>query len=138
MSVLLAVRHSSAGDRAAWIDDDDHRPLDDLGRRQAEWLIGVLSDRQIGRILSSPAVRCVQTVDPLAAARGVELEVEPGLAEGASAAALALVTASRTRTWCSARTGTSSDRWSARTAPAARDRSGCSSGRSTAGSRPST
>jgi len=91
MSVLLAVRHSSAGDRAAWIEDDDHRPLDDLGRRQADWLIGALSGRQIGRILSSPAVRCVQTVEPLGAARGVELEVEPGLAEGASGAAMALV-----------------------------------------------
>jgi len=91
VSVLFIVRHSSAGDRAAWVGDDDERPLDDLGRRQAAWLVEVLSVRRVGRILSSPAVRCVQTVEPLAAARAVELEVEPALAEGASAAALSLV-----------------------------------------------
>jgi 8-oxo-dGTP diphosphatase len=91
VSALLVVRHSSAGDRAAWAGDDDHRPLDDLGRRQAEWLVDVLAARRIGRIMSSPAVRCVQTVEPLAADRGIRLEVEPALAEGMAAAALTLV-----------------------------------------------
>lgn len=91
MSALLAVRHSNAGDRAAWLEHDDARPLDDLGRRQAQWLVEVMAGRQIGRILSSPAVRCVQTVEPLAAAHGVALEVEPALAEGASIEALSLV-----------------------------------------------
>jgi 8-oxo-(d)GTP phosphatase len=91
VSALLAVRHSNAGDRDAWVGDDDQRPLDELGRRQAQWLVEVLSTRQIGRILSSPAVRCVQTVEPLAAVRGIALEVEPALAEGASAGALAFV-----------------------------------------------
>jgi broad specificity phosphatase PhoE len=91
VSVLLVVRHSSAGDRAAWVGDDDERPLDELGWRQAQWLVEVFSDRPVGRILSSPAIRCVQTVQPLAVERGVELELELGLAEGASAAALSLV-----------------------------------------------
>jgi 8-oxo-dGTP diphosphatase len=91
VSALLAVRHSSAGDRDAWLGDDDHRPLDELGRRQARWLVEVLAARQIGRIMSSPAVRCVQTVEPLAEARAVGLELEPALAEGAAAAAQALV-----------------------------------------------
>jgi broad specificity phosphatase PhoE len=91
VSALLAVRHSSAGDRAAWVGDDDQRPLDDLGQRQAQWLVDVLSGRRIGRILSSPATRCVQTVEPLATARGVALELEPALAEGTSTAVLPLV-----------------------------------------------
>ena len=35
------------------------------------------------RVVSSPFVRCVQTVEPLAAACGLQIEVRPELAEGA-------------------------------------------------------
>lgn len=43
------------------------------------------------RILSSSAVRCIETVTPLAAAFDLRVEEEKGLAEGAGLAALALV-----------------------------------------------
>jgi broad specificity phosphatase PhoE len=48
----------------------------------------------IERILSSPYLRCVQTVEPLAASRGVEVELLESLGEGSgegSALALSLV-----------------------------------------------
>lgn len=46
----------------------------------------VLSDIPVRRILTSPSVRCVQTVVPLGAALGVEVEETQALAEGAARA----------------------------------------------------
>ena len=60
-------------------------PLDEKGARQAEGLVSLLAGWPIARILSSPYVRCVQTVEPLAAARGLQVETTDALAEGASA-----------------------------------------------------
>jgi 8-oxo-dGTP diphosphatase len=77
------VRHAKAGDRGAWLDDDRSRPLSKSGRRQARALIRVLSSRIVERILSSPAVRCVDTVRPLAEERGLPIEPCDELLEGA-------------------------------------------------------
>jgi 8-oxo-dGTP diphosphatase len=88
-SVLL--RHASAGDRHDFEHDDSWRPLDKRGRRQSDDLIELLRPFGLRRILSSPYVRCVQTVEPLAAALGVELEEDVRLAEGAGGAAAALL-----------------------------------------------
>jgi 8-oxo-(d)GTP phosphatase len=78
MSPLL-VRHGSAGDPAEWEGDDRERPLDERGRRQAEALVEALEGFDIERIVSSPYLRCVQTVEPLARARGLELELDEAL-----------------------------------------------------------
>ena len=88
-SVLL--RHASAGDRHDFEHDDRRRTLDERGRRQSDELVELLRPFGVRRILSSPYVRCVQTVQPLATALGVELEEDARLAEGAGAAAAALV-----------------------------------------------
>ena len=61
---LLLVRHASAGNRDDWTDHDHERPLDARGLEQAAQLPEVLSRFPIERILSSPAKRCVQTVEP--------------------------------------------------------------------------
>jgi 8-oxo-dGTP diphosphatase len=82
VSVLL-LRHARAGERAAWTGDDTLRPLDDRGLRQALALRD-LAQRAIGRIVSSPYRRCVETVEPLAEALGVPIELDDRLAEGAS------------------------------------------------------
>jgi 8-oxo-dGTP pyrophosphatase MutT (NUDIX family)/phosphohistidine phosphatase SixA len=82
---LLVVRHATAGDRENWEGDDARRPLDKRGRKQAEALVDRLAGFDVDRILSSPMDRCVQTVEPLARARGVELETSDELAEGAGA-----------------------------------------------------
>ena len=78
---LLLIRHASAGDRDGWVGDDRLRPLDGRGRNQASRLPELLGDYEIARVLSSPAVRCVQTVEPLARTRGLDIEVPQELSE---------------------------------------------------------
>jgi phosphohistidine phosphatase SixA len=85
--IVYLVRHARAGHRDGWQGDDRPRPLDERGRRQAQALVDQLSDRDFERILSSPYVRCVETVVPLAEARGVPVETDEALAEGAGAGA---------------------------------------------------
>jgi phosphohistidine phosphatase SixA len=78
---MLVIRHASAGDRSEWEGDDRLRPLDAQGLSQASGLAELVDGYEIGRVLSSPAVRCVQTVEPLAQARGLEIEVRDELVE---------------------------------------------------------
>ncbi|HEY2372036.1 MAG TPA: phosphoglycerate mutase family protein [Gaiellaceae bacterium] len=78
MTVVL-LRHASAGDRDAWEGDDRLRPLDKRGRKQAEALRDRLLAAGVSRVLSSPYLRCVQTVEPL----GLDIELDERLAEGA-------------------------------------------------------
>jgi phosphohistidine phosphatase SixA len=85
------VRHAAAVERHAWPDDDRMRPLDGTGRRQALEIVSALSSRNVRRVVSSPYIRCIQTVEPLAAARGLEVELDDRLAEGAGTAAQALL-----------------------------------------------
>lgn len=80
----MLVRHASAGRRERWSGDDRLRPLDERGRKQAYGLVGALVPFSVNRVCSSPYVRCVQTVEPLAAALRVEVEECEELAEGAS------------------------------------------------------
>jgi 8-oxo-dGTP diphosphatase len=84
--MLAVVRHASAGNREAWSEDDRVRPLDARGREQARRLPELLASLPIRRIVSSPYLRCVQTVEPLAAALGIRIELADELAEGAEAA----------------------------------------------------
>lgn len=76
-SVLL-VRHASAGDRDTWAGTDDERPLDPTGKEQAEALAPLLAAYAPQRVLSAPLTRCVDTVAPLAALLG--RDVEPAVA----------------------------------------------------------
>jgi phosphohistidine phosphatase SixA len=78
--MLYLVRHAHAGDKRIWGGPDLLRPLSDPGRREAHGLLTQLRDYQITRILSSPAVRCLQTVEPLAERRGLPVEHADALA----------------------------------------------------------
>jgi phosphohistidine phosphatase SixA len=78
---LLLVRHASAGSRSDWDADDRERPLDERGIGQARRLVECLVDLPVERILTSPYRRCVETVEPLAAARGVQPELCSELGE---------------------------------------------------------
>lgn len=78
---MILVRHASAGDRDEWAGDDGERPLDERGERQARELVERLAECPVDEILTSPAVRCVQTVQQLAAARGLEAVVRDELSE---------------------------------------------------------
>ena len=83
MTVYL-VRHARAGRRSAWKGDDELRPLSKVGLRQAEGLVDLLAGVHVEQALSSPYVRCVETVEPLADDRGLEIDVVDELREGAS------------------------------------------------------
>jgi 8-oxo-dGTP diphosphatase len=87
----VLVRHASAGDRDDWEGDDRLRPLDGRGHRQAVELVELLDSLEVRRIVSSPYARCVETVEPLAEAHGLSVELDDRLAEGAGQAAFALV-----------------------------------------------
>ena len=82
--IVVFVRHARAGDREKWEGDDRLRPLDRKGRRQAEGLVELLAEYPIERLLSSPYLRCVQSFEPLAQARSLEIEHVAELAEGSS------------------------------------------------------
>jgi phosphohistidine phosphatase SixA len=82
---LYVVRHADAGHRTGARELDHLRELSDRGRRQAEGLLTLLGDAGITRLLASPFVRCVQTLEPLGAKLGVTVEPDDRLAEGCHA-----------------------------------------------------
>jgi phosphohistidine phosphatase SixA len=87
---IYLVRHAKAGVRSKWDGPDELRPLSDRGHRQATALGRVIrddaGDRALGPVLSSPYLRCVQTVEPLARDIGEPVERLPALAEGTALA----------------------------------------------------
>ena len=68
------LRHAHAGNKRAWAGPDSARPLSRAGRQEADGVLTQLRDYPISRILSSPTVRCWQTVEPLAQCRGLRVE----------------------------------------------------------------
>jgi 8-oxo-(d)GTP phosphatase len=81
----VLVRHARAGQRKKWTGDDRLRPLDEHGRRQAAGLVAPLTALGVDRLVSSPYVRCVETLEPAAASLALPLEERDELVEGASA-----------------------------------------------------
>lgn len=71
--IVELVPHLDAVDRALWRGEDDERPLSDLGRRQARALIALLSRGPVHALFSSPARRCIQTLEPMAAFTGLSV-----------------------------------------------------------------
>jgi exopolyphosphatase/guanosine-5'-triphosphate,3'-diphosphate pyrophosphatase len=81
MTVYL-VRHAAAVRRSAWGGPGPLRPLAAGGHRQAQRLAEFLARAPVGRVLASPHLRCRQTLEPLAARRGLPLETDRRLSEG--------------------------------------------------------
>jgi broad specificity phosphatase PhoE len=95
MTVYL-IRHAQAGSRARWNGTDDRlRPLTAHGRYQAADLVGTLNELGITEVRSSPYRRCIETVAPLTAALGIDLQIDPALEEGPADRAIALVRETR-------------------------------------------
>jgi 8-oxo-dGTP diphosphatase len=77
------VRHAKAGHRETWDGDDDaKRPLTKAGWRQARALVDGLADAGVTSLWSSPYVRCVQTLEPLAERLHLPIADDERLAEG--------------------------------------------------------
>jgi 8-oxo-dGTP diphosphatase len=80
---VFLVRHASAGHRKDTDPADAARRLDRTGHIQAKMLVDHLADAPISWIASSPALRCVESVEPLAATRGLEVVTRVELFEAA-------------------------------------------------------
>ena len=75
------VPHVDAGDRTKWPGEQDHRPVSDLGRAQAIALAEALAQEPVDALYSSPAVRCQQSLAPLAQRCGLSVAILPELRE---------------------------------------------------------
>jgi phosphohistidine phosphatase SixA len=82
---LYVVRHGHAGGRSAWEGPDNERPLTRRGRKQAAGIADHLSAVGLSRLVSSPAMRCMQTLEPLADRLGLRVDADDRLLEGAGA-----------------------------------------------------
>lgn len=81
MITIELVGHMDAGDRRLWTEDQDLRPLSELGRRQAARMAEALAHGPVDGLSSSPALRCRQTLEPLAARFGLAIAPIPELRE---------------------------------------------------------
>jgi 8-oxo-dGTP diphosphatase len=82
--MLYLVRHAKARSRREWKDDDRLRPLTSTGRRQAKAIATKMAGRGVTSLVSSPYVRCIETLQPTADAIGAEVATEECLGEGGS------------------------------------------------------
>ncbi len=80
---LVLLRHAKALSRDEWQGDDDDRPLDSLGQMQAKRLLSIYQAFNLEQIHTSDAIRCYDTVEPMAKALGLRLEVSNKLSESA-------------------------------------------------------
>ena len=80
--MIHLVRHAHAGRRERGTDFD--RPLSDLGQLHAKLIAERIAADRVDRILSSPYLRCLQTIEPLSHAIGVPVEPLAILSDGAA------------------------------------------------------
>ena len=80
--MIHLVRHARAGQRGTTTGPDRERPLSANGLMQAAAIAEALT-HPVARLLSSPYLRCVQTLAPLAERSAVPIEMPLWLSEGA-------------------------------------------------------
>lgn len=78
---LIVLRHAKAEPRESWKGGDLDRPLADPGVARSEELVRLLGAYGVRRIVTSPAVRCAQTVEPFAHEISTFLEVDDRVSE---------------------------------------------------------
>ncbi len=83
MPLIFLIRHGEneytrTGKLAGWTKGVS---LNETGRKQAEGLVERLKGVPIKHLYSSPLERARETAAPLAAARGLNVEIRPGLGE---------------------------------------------------------
>lgn len=83
MPLIFLIRHGEneytrTGKLAGWTKGVN---LNEAGRKQAEGLVERLKGAPIKHIYASPLERTQETAAPLAAARGLKVEIRPGLGE---------------------------------------------------------
>lgn len=88
-TVRVLIGHEDGGPDATSGVADDWCGLSPLGHRRAHRLVEQLEGVPIHQVLSGPALRCRQTVMPLARERGLDVEPVAALAAGADVAVIA-------------------------------------------------
>jgi 8-oxo-dGTP diphosphatase len=79
---IYLVRHVKAGRRPPDADERDRlRPVSKAGQAQACALVDMLDGAKFERIVTSPYLRCIESVGPLASVRGLAIELSDALAE---------------------------------------------------------
>lgn len=81
MGQVYVVRHAKAGERRLWQHDDLDRPLSKKGWKQSEALARRLGKLEPTALLSSPYVRCIQTLEPLGDQLEMPVRIEQRLTE---------------------------------------------------------
>ncbi|WHU48850.1 NUDIX hydrolase [Gordonia sp. L191] len=85
LTTLLLVRHARAGSRSRYRGEDRMRPLDAVGREQAQALVPLLAAFGVSELHSANPVRCVETLAPFRNRLGGTIIEEPALSEAAYA-----------------------------------------------------
>jgi 8-oxo-(d)GTP phosphatase len=80
---LIVLRHAKAVPPASWDGPDATRPLLHRGLDQAANIAPAVAAWRPARILSSPAARCLATVEPLAALTGLPVKQVVGISQDA-------------------------------------------------------
>jgi 2,3-bisphosphoglycerate-dependent phosphoglycerate mutase len=75
MTQLFLVRHAASSGQAP------DAPLTEAGLAQADALAQFLGSREVARIIASPYLRAVQTIEPFAAISGKSIELDERLVE---------------------------------------------------------
>jgi len=78
---VIVLRHAQARTRNGWKADDMERPLTKPGEAQSQKLAPLLRAYGVKYILTSPAIRCAQTLDAYARSIKALMEVDDRLAE---------------------------------------------------------
>jgi 8-oxo-dGTP diphosphatase len=88
LATFYIVRHAKAGSRGHWTGDDRKRPISPKGEKQAARLVEQFSKTAVTAVYSSPYLRCMQTVEPLAKSRKLDVRPSQDLQEGRGIAGL--------------------------------------------------
>ncbi|WP_067814693.1 NUDIX hydrolase [Actinomadura kijaniata] len=85
---LIILRHVSAGEKRAWSEPDELRPLDERGRAQATALADLLPCYGPARVVSSATARCVDTALPYARRARVTVTTDEAFTVGGTGSAV--------------------------------------------------
>jgi 8-oxo-dGTP pyrophosphatase MutT (NUDIX family)/phosphohistidine phosphatase SixA len=83
-AVTPLVRHAHAGDRKKWAGNDALRPIDAQGQREAEAIAYVLVPFEPARLITAPALRCRQTLEPLGDLLGLPIVSDSAFGEAST------------------------------------------------------
>ena len=78
---LILLRHAKAIERSDWAGEDTDRPLSSLGERQSRRLLSNLQPYAIEEMHSSSAVRCYETITPMARSMKIDFFFTDSLSE---------------------------------------------------------